>query len=103
MLIAMRLRTIFRRLIAGMFFVCAAAAPVGAKEIVVQPSAADRADMPIATAIRGATEGDTLRITKGIYPETIVIDKRLTIVGEPGAILDPSQPFVAKWQAAPEI
>ena len=43
----------------------------------------------IGAAIRAARPGDRISIARGVYREpTIVVDRRLTIVGEPGASLD---------------
>ena len=57
----------------------------------------------LAAAIDAAADGDTLRIARGVYRETITLRKRLHLVGEEGAILDPSQPFPGRWQPAPEV
>jgi nitrous oxidase accessory protein len=43
----------------------------------------------IGEAVRSASAGDRIAVTRGVYREpTIVVDRPLTIVGEPGAILD---------------
>lgn len=43
----------------------------------------------IAAAIRSATSGATIRVASGVYRgPTLVIDRPLTLAGEPGAILD---------------
>ena len=43
----------------------------------------------IADAIRAARPGDTIVVAAGTYREpTILVDKPLTIIGEPGAVLD---------------
>lgn len=43
----------------------------------------------LAAAIRSAASGATVRVAAGVYRgPTLVIDRRLTLVGEPGAILD---------------
>lgn len=43
----------------------------------------------LADAVRGAQAGDTITVAAGIHREpTIVVDKPLTIVGAPGAVLD---------------
>src|SRR5256885_11943015 len=46
----------------------------------------------IAEAIRHASAGDHIVLTRGVYkePATIVVDRPLTISGEPGAIIDGS-------------
>ncbi|HWI56004.1 MAG TPA: hypothetical protein VNZ22_02170, partial [Bacillota bacterium] len=72
-----------------------------ANELIVTPAAAG--EPVIAKAIQSAREGDTVRIKKGVYRETIVLSKRLELVGEAGAVVDPSEPFQAAWQPATEI
>jgi nitrous oxidase accessory protein len=43
----------------------------------------------IAAAIAGARPGDTIWVAAGVHREpTIVVDRRLTITGDPGAIID---------------
>jgi nitrous oxidase accessory protein len=45
-------------------------------------------EAPIGDRVAAAQPGDTVRVAAGIYTEpTIVIDKRLTLIGEPGAII----------------
>jgi nitrous oxidase accessory protein len=49
----------------------------------------DGARPVIAAAVRGARPGDRLVIRAGVYREpTIIVDKRLEIVGDSGAVLD---------------
>ncbi len=57
----------------------------------------------IQTAIEKASDGDVLHIQRGVYRECIVINKRVQLVGETGAILDPSQPLQPVWRPAPEV
>ena len=57
----------------------------------------------IQTAIEKASDGDVIHIKRGIYRECIVIDKRVQLVGETGAILDPSQTVQTAWRPAPEV
>ena len=46
----------------------------------------------IAQTIARAKAGDRIVVTRGVYTEpTIVIDRPLTIVGEPGAVIDGSR------------
>jgi hypothetical protein len=72
-----------------------------AREIPVEP---DPAGAPVlAKAIESAADGDTLLIRKGLYRETLVVTKALRLVGDEGAVLDPSEPFKAAWEAAPQI
>jgi nitrous oxidase accessory protein len=55
------------------------------RTIEVRPQGAT----PIADAVRRARPGDRLLIARGIYREpTVIIDRKLTIVGEPGAVID---------------
>jgi nitrous oxidase accessory protein len=43
----------------------------------------------VTDAVRAAEPHDTLRVAAGLYREpTIVIDRPLTLIGEPGAVLD---------------
>lgn len=60
---------------------------------------AGASDEPIAKAIAMAKEGDTLVIGPGIYSERVRVEKRLTLRGEPGAILDGTTPLKAQWAA----
>lgn len=78
-------------------------APRGAsgREVVLQPDPNGAA--VIVPALAAATPSDTLRLTKGVYRETISITKAVALVGEPGAILDPSVPFHPNWEAASAI
>lgn len=62
------------------FVVCAGRPQ--ARTITVRPGES------IARAVKEARPGDRVNIAKGVYAETtIVIDRRLTLTGEPGAIL----------------
>ncbi|MCB1229813.1 MAG: right-handed parallel beta-helix repeat-containing protein [Verrucomicrobiae bacterium] len=47
-----------------------------------------------------ASEGDTLILSPGVYAENIRIEKRLTLRGEPGAILDGGAEFHGEWTSA---
>jgi len=71
-------------------FICTA----GAAEISVK---AGTSDEPIAKAIATAKEGDTLVIGPGIYPERVRVEKRLTLRGEQGAILDGTTLLKTEW------
>ncbi len=57
----------------------------------------------ISSAIASAQPGDTIRVGKGVYRETIIVPSSIAIVGEAGAVIDPSAPFHATWEAAPKI
>lgn len=41
-----------------------------------------------AEAIAGARAGDTIRVAAGTYAGPVVVDRRLTLLGAPGAVLD---------------
>ncbi|WP_172682632.1 hypothetical protein [Verrucomicrobium spinosum] len=57
-------------------------------------------NQPIKTALASAAEGEVLVLKPGIYRETLVIGKRVTLKGEPGAALDGTIPLPADWQPA---
>jgi nitrous oxidase accessory protein len=42
----------------------------------------------IGAAITASAEGDIIRVRAGVYSENVVIDKRLTVIGEEGAVID---------------
>jgi hypothetical protein len=54
---------------------------VKARELHVGP---DQTYSTIKDAINNASDGDTIIVHAGTYPETLVIDKSLTIRGDPG-------------------
>ncbi|WP_009965233.1 right-handed parallel beta-helix repeat-containing protein [Verrucomicrobium spinosum] len=70
-----------------------------AAEIFVSPDPAGQ-NQPIKTALASAAEGEVLVLKPGIYRETLVIGKRVTLKGEPGAALDGTIPLPADWQPA---
>lgn len=70
-----------------------------AAEISVAPASAG-AEQPLTAALKAAAEGDVLVLKPGTYREAVVIDKRLTLKGEPGAVLDGTKPLQADWQPA---
>lgn len=70
-------------------------------EVVLSPSPDGAA--VIGPALESARPGDTLRLRKGIYRETITITKPVTVVGEEGAVVDPSEPLQVKWEPADSI
>lgn len=57
----------------------------------------------IASELRKASDGEVIRLAPGLYRETVVIDKRVTIDGSAGAVIDPSEPLSAAWTPAVEI
>jgi hypothetical protein len=71
------------------------------REITVSPSPAGAP--VIAAALASAPPGSTLRLRKGIYRETITISKAVSLVGEEGAVIDPSEPFRPQWQSFPSL
>ena len=73
------------------------AGQVFAREIVVSPTGKKG---ELGEALGAAAEGDTIRVTKGVYAERVVITKRVAVVGEAGAVLDPSEPFAPEWKPA---
>lgn len=72
-----------------------------AAEIAVQPDPTSKAQ-PIKAALASAAEGDILLLKPGIYREALVVDKRITLKGEPGAVLNGTMPLQADWQPAGE-
>lgn len=80
----------------GLTLVLASAAPVvEPAATATRPAATLRTDgvgRPFATigaAVAAARPGDTVRVAPGIHREpTLVLDEPLTLLGEPGAILD---------------
>ncbi len=75
-------------------------ATVGA-EIVLSP--APNGVPVVAPAVALATAGDTIRLRKGVYREVLTITKPISLVGESGAILDPSEPFRVTWTPVPAL
>ncbi|MCP8896175.1 nitrous oxide reductase family maturation protein NosD [Shinella daejeonensis] len=61
--------------------VCGAISPAIAGEILVRPGE------DLQAAIARAPEGDTVRLAAGRHQGPVVIDRRLTLEGEPGAAL----------------
>jgi hypothetical protein len=76
--------------------ICAMGLPhaAGAAEIIVKPG------QPLAQAIVAANAGDTLVLAPGVYPEHLHLEKKLTLRGEAGAILDGATPLNAEWSPA---
>ncbi|MFS8614138.1 nitrous oxide reductase family maturation protein NosD [Limnochorda sp.] len=61
------------------------AGPAAAATLTVGPH---QAYTSITEAVQAAAPGDTIRIEPGRYREHLVIDRPLTLVGEPGAVID---------------
>lgn len=70
-----------------------------ASEIRVRPSDA-ASGTPLARAIAGAKEGDTLVLEPGVYREQVRVEKPLTLRGGKGVILDGSETLKAAWTPA---
>jgi len=83
-------------LFAALFAVNAAAAE---REIVLSPSATG--EPVIQAAVNAAPAGSVIRLRKGLYRETVSVSKPLSIIGEEGVVIDPSEPFPWKWEPAP--
>jgi hypothetical protein len=73
----------------------AAIQPVKAAEVMVSPAPA-----ALTQAIQNAAEGDTLVLQPGIYREQVRIEKKLTLRGNPGAVLDGSEELKVEWSPA---
>jgi len=71
-----------------------------AADIQVKP---DSSAKPLAEAIASAAPGDTLILEAGTFHERVRVDKKLTLQGNPGAILDGSSPLKVSWYAAPDM
>ena len=80
---------------------CGCAAAAHGREITVAPGAPG--EPVLGRAIEAAAPGDVIHVRKGVYCETVAITKSLSIVGEEGAVLDPSQPFRPDWRPAEEV
>ncbi|MDO8542379.1 MAG: right-handed parallel beta-helix repeat-containing protein [Opitutaceae bacterium] len=80
---------------------CVVIPAVHARELTVAPG---RAGEPVlSVAVAAAQPGDTVRVTKGVYREAITLAKSITIVGEPGATLDPSERLQLPWRQVADI
>jgi nitrous oxidase accessory protein NosD len=44
----------------------------------------------ITDAIADASDGDTVIVCPGTYRESVTVDKRITLQGQPGAVIDAS-------------
>lgn len=76
---------------------CLASLPLvsAAAEVSVPPG-----PEALAQAIEKAAEGDTLVLQHGVYREQVRIKKKLTLRGQPGAVLDGSEELKAEWAPA---
>lgn len=59
------------------------AAPVWAAEVPVAPGAGT-----LAAAIAGASPGDVLKLSDGAYLGPVTLDRTLSLIGPPGAVID---------------
>jgi len=57
----------------------------------------------IAAALAAAPPRSRIRLQKGIYRETITIAKPVSLVGDGGAVIDPSEAFRPQWRASPAL
>ena len=69
----------------GLFLLQALAPAGGARTLTVAPGT--ELSHP-ATAVAAARAGDTIRVGAGTYAGPLVIDRRVTLIGEAGAVLD---------------
>lgn len=77
-----------------------------------KPAGAGTTQAPLATiqeALDRAKPGDTVRVAAGVYRERVVFknggehSKPVTLQGEPGAVLDGSEPVSLDWKPAPDV
>src|SRR5882762_4150657 len=54
----------------------------------------------IGQAVSEAHAGCTIRLRRGLYREIVTIAKPVSLMGEEGTVLDPSEPLAAKWESA---
>ncbi len=64
----------------------AGAAPVLADEMISYAEPPERS--PLQDRIDAACPGTVLRIPAGVYPGQVIVDRRVTLIGEEGTILD---------------
>lgn len=75
-----------RRLLVPALLLAAAAAPLRARQLVVSPSGPLRS---LSLAVSRARAGDTILVEPGTYREpTIVVDRRVTIIGRGFPVFD---------------
>ncbi len=70
-------------LIAGAGLMSGVATRTPAAELIT-----DGDQRTIARTLLGANDGDTVVVTSGVHHEHLVIDKRVRLVGRPGAVID---------------
>lgn len=57
----------------------------------------------IAALIERAADGATVRLEPGVYRETAVIRRGVTLDGGAGAVIDPTEPFAPKWVPVDDV
>lgn len=55
---------------------------------LLMPRVSAAGPIDLDAALAQAKPGDTIRVPAGIYPGPLVIERRITLMGEPGAIID---------------
>ena len=98
--------------------VVALALPPGARAAVLHVAPAGKsgapgtAEAPLASvqaALDRAKAGDTVHVAPGVYRERVAFKaggefgQPVTLEGEPGAVLDGSEPVTLDWQPAPDV
>jgi hypothetical protein len=68
------------------------------REIVLGPS--PNGSPVIGPALAAARPGSVIRLRKGVYRELVSITKPISLIGDEGAVIDPSEPMRPKWEAA---
>ncbi|MBL8992748.1 MAG: right-handed parallel beta-helix repeat-containing protein [Spirochaetia bacterium] len=79
------------------FFTCF----VWAREWPLSPSQAG--EKVIGKALSEVSDGDVIRLKKGLYRETLIVETSIQIIGEPGVVIDPSERLKLKWEADEEL
>ena len=67
-------------------------------EIVLSPSSTGQP--VIGPTVISAPPGSVIRLRKGVYRELVTITKPLSLVGDEGAVVDPSEAIHPKWEPA---
>ncbi len=68
---------------AGLVAVCLGSNPGSAATIAVEPGPDG-----LSRAIAAADPGDVLQLAAGVYRGPVLIDRSLTVIGDPGAVID---------------
>ena len=87
------------RILGALVFGISSISVIHAAEIRVKPDAGAKTQ-PITLALKDAKEGDVIILEPGLYREKLVIDKAVTLKGEPGAVLAGMTPYQEKWSPA---